>query len=106
MLNAFFDWFARALVGWVLLALGIGYFFPQAFALLPGQATNYFFALTMFGIGALLAPGDFAVILKRPVPIFLSACIVGALIIWRHRDNLQRLLAGTESRFGKTPPAA
>jgi bile acid:Na+ symporter, BASS family len=72
MLNAFFDWFARALVGWVLLALGIGYFFPKAFALLPAQATNYFFALTMFGIGALLTPGDFAVILRRPVPIFLG----------------------------------
>jgi glycerol-3-phosphate acyltransferase PlsY len=46
------------------------------------------------------------VLLSRPLPMMLSACAIGTLIVWRHRDNLQRLLAGTENRFGKTPPAA
>ena len=43
---------------------------------------------------------------SRPLPMFLSACAIGALIVWRHRDNLQRLLAGTENRFGARPPDA
>jgi glycerol-3-phosphate acyltransferase PlsY len=41
-----------------------------------------------------------------PLPLFLCTCAIGALIVWRHRDNLERLLAGTENRFGKTPPTA
>jgi glycerol-3-phosphate acyltransferase PlsY len=30
---------------------------------------------------------------------FALACVVGALAIWRHRGNIQRILAGTEARF-------
>jgi len=44
-------------------------------------------------------------LLGRPLPLILSACAVGALIVWRHRDNLRRLLTGTEGRFGANPPA-
>jgi glycerol-3-phosphate acyltransferase PlsY len=33
------------------------------------------------------------------VPLFLLALSAAALIIWRHRANLRRLAAGTESRF-------
>jgi glycerol-3-phosphate acyltransferase PlsY len=42
----------------------------------------------------------------RPLPMVLSACTIGALIVWRHRDNLRRLLGGTENRFGTSPPAS
>jgi acyl phosphate:glycerol-3-phosphate acyltransferase len=31
--------------------------------------------------------------------LILAACIGGAFIIWRHRGNLERLLAGTENVF-------
>jgi glycerol-3-phosphate acyltransferase PlsY len=33
----------------------------------------------------------------RVLPITLT--VLGALVIWRHRSNIQRLLAGTEHRF-------
>lgn len=33
------------------------------------------------------------------LPVALT--VLGALVIWRHRSNIQRLLAGTESRIGK-----
>jgi acyl phosphate:glycerol-3-phosphate acyltransferase len=33
--------------------------------------------------------------------IFWFSCVIAALAIWRHRSNIQRLLAGTENRFGK-----
>lgn len=32
-------------------------------------------------------------------PLFIFSLVVAALGIWRHRANIQRLLAGTESRF-------
>ena len=44
-------------------------------------------------------------LLGRPLPLVLSACAIGAMIIWRHAENLQRLCAGTENRFGAKPPA-
>ena len=40
----------------------------------------------------------------RPLALVLCTCAIGAMVVWRHRDNLQRLMAGTENRFGKTPP--
>ena len=32
-------------------------------------------------------------------PLFYSSACVGAVIIWRHRSNLSRLIRGTEPRF-------
>ena len=33
-------------------------------------------------------------------PIAVVAMLMGGLLIWRHRGNLQKLIAGTESRLG------
>jgi glycerol-3-phosphate acyltransferase PlsY len=44
-------------------------------------------------------------LLGRPLPLVLWTCVVGAMIVWRHGENLQRLCAGTENRFGGKPPA-
>jgi glycerol-3-phosphate acyltransferase PlsY len=32
--------------------------------------------------------------------IFGMLCVMGILLVWRHRDNVNRLLAGTESKLG------
>lgn len=32
--------------------------------------------------------------------VTLAVCAMGALLLWRHSQNIQRLLAGTESRIG------
>lgn len=37
-----------------------------------------------------------------PVLALISA-LMGALAIWRHKDNIKRLLAGTEKRFERKP---
>ena len=44
-------------------------------------------------------------LLGRPLPLLLGSCAIGALIVWRHRDNIKRLWTGTENRFGARPPA-
>ena len=36
-------------------------------------------------------------------PIALAVAVMGLLLIWRHRANIQRLFAGTESRLGGSP---
>ncbi len=40
-------------------------------------------------------------LLLAPVPAYVAAvCAMALLLVWRHRDNIQRLLAGTESKIG------
>jgi len=42
----------------------------------------------------------------RGNPIYLNVVVtaVGVFVILRHRENIKRLLAGTESKFAKKPP--
>jgi glycerol-3-phosphate acyltransferase PlsY len=41
----------------------------------------------------------------RPPIFFAVQCAVALLIVFRHHENIRRLLAGTESRFGARKPA-
>jgi len=41
----------------------------------------------------------------NPLPLNIVATAVGIFVIIRHRENIKRLLNGTESRFAKKPPA-
>lgn len=52
-------------------------------------------------VAALLAP-IFAYFILLPYKNFvLMVLVLAVLLIWRHRSNIQKLLAGTESGFGK-----
>ena len=62
--------------------------------------------ISLGSVLAAIAVPLLTLLFSRPLPMVLSACAIGALIVWRHRDNLQRLLTGTENRFGARPPAA
>jgi glycerol-3-phosphate acyltransferase PlsY len=33
-------------------------------------------------------------------PVALALAVMALLLAWRHRENIKRLLAGTESRLG------
>jgi glycerol-3-phosphate acyltransferase PlsY len=37
----------------------------------------------------------------NPLPYRIFGAVAGLLVIWRHQTNIKRLLAGTESKFGK-----
>jgi hypothetical protein len=60
-------------------------------------------------LGSLTASASFPILLAllNPHQIYIPfVIIIGALIFYRHRENIQRLLAGKESRFGeKARPA-
>ncbi|MDH4131888.1 MAG: glycerol-3-phosphate 1-O-acyltransferase PlsY [Gemmatimonadota bacterium] len=44
---------------------------------------------------------------RNPADLGLD-CLLAGFIIWKHRENISRLLAGTENRFGhrRQPPSA
>ncbi len=53
----------------------------------------------------LLMLGSFGSTGLRPAYLAL-ALLTTVLVVWRHRSNLQRLLAGTEPRLGEKRPSA
>jgi len=38
-------------------------------------------------------------LISRSLPLFGATLLIAALVIWRHRANIERLRAGTENRF-------
>ena len=66
---------------WVIIAAFLRY---SSLAALVAAAFAPFFTALLFGLDA-----TFAVVL-----------VMAALLVWRHRENIARLLAGTESRIG------
>ena len=66
------------------------------------------FAITRYvSLGSVLAAVAVPVAswLLNPLPFSIVATALGAFVIFRHRANIKRLLAGTEPRFAKKPPA-
>jgi len=51
-------------------------------------------------VGA-IAVNILTIALHQPLPYCLFAAFAGIYVIWRHRSNIQRLLAGTEPQIGK-----
>ncbi len=39
------------------------------------------------------------ILISRSLPLFGATLLIAALVIWRHRSNIERLRAGTENRF-------
>jgi glycerol-3-phosphate acyltransferase PlsY len=44
-----------------------------------------------------------AFLLGTPPSVVLSAALVGMLIVWKHRGNLERIRGGAENRLGRKP---
>jgi glycerol-3-phosphate acyltransferase PlsY len=52
-------------------------------------------------VAAISLPMIFWFLQRQLSAVFWFIVVISALAIWRHRTNIQRLLAGTESRFEK-----
>jgi glycerol-3-phosphate acyltransferase PlsY len=61
-------------------------------------------------MAAVLAPVYYAmagdIVWSFQGPVLGLLCVMGVLLIWRHRDNVNRLLAGTESKLGAKKQAS
>ncbi len=74
-----------------------------------GLATVFVFAVVMAisrivslsSICGAIAVSILMVLLHQPLPYILFAVVGGLYVIWLHRTNLQRLLAGTEPKIGQ-----
>jgi len=55
--------------------------------------------ISLGSITAAAAMPVFVTLLKPQPALILMTVAVAALVIWKHRENIQRLRAGTESRF-------
>ena len=67
--------------------------------------TRYVSLASILGAASFPLFGFYFVRHPSPAVIF-GFLFIPALIIWKHRSNIARLLAGTESRFGKSKPQA
>jgi glycerol-3-phosphate acyltransferase PlsY len=89
----------------VATALGV------VLALSPGAAGILFllfaaaFAATRYvSLGSLVAAAGLApamLLLRAPAPWIALSAGIGAMVFWTHRENIRRLIAGEERRFGR-----
>ena len=57
---------------------------------------------SLASIGAALSAPIFAYFLLKPYKDYvLMVLVIAVMLVWRHRSNIKKLLAGTESGFGK-----
>ena len=93
-------------------ATGLGVLLAMSWPVGLGAATVFAVALAIFRIvslGSMLAAlTAIALIcgLDQPLPYRLLVIAGGIYVIVRHRANIQRLLAGTEPRLGRSSPEA
>jgi glycerol-3-phosphate acyltransferase PlsY len=89
-------------------ATGLGVLLAMSWPVGLGAATAFGVGLAVFRIvslsSMLAALAAIALIcgLPQPLPYRLLVIAGGAYVIVRHRANIQRLLAGTEPRLGRT----
>lgn len=57
--------------------------------------------VSVSSIAGAIAVMALMVVFKQPLPYCLFAIAGGTYVIWRHRTNIQRLLAGTEPKLGQ-----
>ena len=55
--------------------------------------------ISLGSVLAAMATPLLVLMLNEPQPIFLATLFIAALIIWRHRSNIKRLIDGSENRF-------
>jgi glycerol-3-phosphate acyltransferase PlsY len=71
------------LVTWLIIA---GFFRISSLAAIVSALFAVFFTLILYDAAH---------------PYFIGVAIIAALLIWRHKSNIRKLIAGTEGRLGK-----
>lgn len=61
--------------------------------------------VSLSSVAGAIAVSLLMLLLGQPLPYVLFGMAGGLYVIWRHRSNIQRLLAGTEPRLGQNLPA-
>jgi glycerol-3-phosphate acyltransferase PlsY len=92
------------------VATGLGVLLAMSWSV--GLGTLGVFALVLAlsrivslgSVVAAIAVPVLMIVLGQPLPYQLFAGTAALYVIWRHRSNIQRLLAGTEPQIGRSLP--
>jgi len=93
------------------VATGAGAFLPLAPLATAGAlvAFGLTLALTRYvSVGSMVGAVGLAALASitgAPRPVAIAAALMAALIVWKHRANIRRLVDGTETRLGRRAPA-
>jgi glycerol-3-phosphate acyltransferase PlsY len=88
------------------VATGAGAFLPLVPAatissflvfLVVTAATRY---VSLGSVAGALSLAVAVFVAESPAPVRVTAVLVAALVVWKHRGNLERILRGTERRLG------
>jgi acyl phosphate:glycerol-3-phosphate acyltransferase len=60
--------------------------------------------VSMSSIAGAIAVMALMIVFGQPLPYCLFAIAGGAYVIWRHRTNIERIMAGTEPKLGQKVP--
>jgi BASS family bile acid:Na+ symporter len=72
MLSKALGFYTKYFAVWVVIFAVLAYYWPQPFEAARGF-NKWFFAVTMFGIGAVLSIDDFSHIFKNPIIVFIGS---------------------------------
>ncbi|MBL9216191.1 MAG: glycerol-3-phosphate 1-O-acyltransferase PlsY [Opitutaceae bacterium] len=87
---------------------GLVFLIPISCLVGAGVWVVTFFATRYVSLGSILAAVAVPAaswLLRNPLPLNIVVTIIGLFVIIRHRENLRRLLNGTENKFARKPPA-
>ena len=87
---------AGALIGIAPLAVAIG-----LLVWIGLLAASRYVSVASIGAAVAVAIAAWVFYARQAFGVPVALTLLAALIIWRHRANIQRLRAGTEHRFGK-----
>ena len=88
--------------GGVLVLMPVSCLIGGAVWIATFYATRY---VSLGSILAAIAVPTASWLRGNPLPLNIVVTILGLFVIVRHRENITRLLQGTESKFAKIPPA-
>jgi glycerol-3-phosphate acyltransferase PlsY len=57
--------------------------------------------VSISSIAGAIAVSLFMILFKQPLPYLIFSLAGGVYVIWRHRSNIQRIIAGTEPKVGQ-----
>ena len=95
---ACFGWFLA--FDWRIALLGIGLFFILAFTTRYVSISSISAALFVIVLTPIFVHFGWIDVGTHFAELMILICIAQSLLIYRHKDNIKRLMNGTENRFG------
>jgi glycerol-3-phosphate acyltransferase PlsY len=101
-------------LGWVGVGAFVGHLWPVFFRFKGGKGVATA-AGVLLGLNPWLGLATVVAAVFAPFcqilvwdngPVAAAVFVMGALLVWRHRGNLQKLLGGTESKLGQRASGA